>query len=237
MIKPGENGFELVENDNEFLNVPTGGYLCFLDPSPKLPSNLLANHACGRVKQYKNGETLNVLLIREKISKLSSSVSLKTSLQLILGNGEPTNEEVILKAIDLVKMKPKVTELRRFMDPGNLAEQAVGLNLKLMKWRQMPELDLEVLKETKCLLLGSGSLGCQVARNLLSWGYTKITFVDNGKVSYSNPVRQCLFTFDDSRAENNFKAEIAAKRLTEVYPKVVTRGHVLNIPMPGHTVA
>ena len=134
-------------------------------------------------------------------------------------------------------MKPKETELKRFMDPGNLAEQAVGLNLKLMKWRQMPDLDLQILKDTKCLLLGSGSLGCQVARNLLSWGYTKITFVDNGRVSYSNPVRQCLFTFEDSRAENNYKAEIAAKRLAEVYPKVETRGVVLNIPMPGHAVA
>ena len=123
------------------------------------------------------------------------------------------------------------------MDPANLAEQAVGLNLKLMKWRQAPELNLEVLKETKCLLLGSGSLGCQVARNLLSWGFTKMTFVDNGRVSYSNPVRQCLFTFEDSRADDNFKAKIAAHRLAEIYPKVETQGIVMNIPMPGHTVS
>jgi ubiquitin-like modifier-activating enzyme ATG7 len=160
VIKPGAQGYELVDNPQEFLVVPAGGYLCFLDPSPKLPSNLLANHVSGRVKQLKNGETLNVLLIREKVSKLSKEVNLKTSLQLILGNGEPANDQVTMMAIDIAKTKPKVTELRRFMDPGNLAEQAVGLNLKLMKWRQMPELDLEVLKETKCLLLGSGSLGC-----------------------------------------------------------------------------
>ena len=50
-------------------------------------------------------------------------------------------------------------------------------------------------------------------------------------------MRQCLFTFEDSREENNFKAEIAAKRLAEVYPKVETRGVVMNIPMPGHAVA
>ena len=106
-----------------------------------------------------------------------------------------------------------------------------------MKWRQAPDLDLEILKETKCLLLGSGSLGCQVARNLLSWGYTKLTFVDNGRVSYSNPVRQCLFTFEDSRAEDNFKAQIAAKRIAEIYPKVEAQGITMNIPMPGHTVA
>jgi len=122
------------------------------------------------------------------------------------------------------------------MDPGSLAEQAVGLNLKLMKWRQVPELDLEILTKTKCLLLGSGSLGCQVARNLLSWGYSHITFVDNGKVSYSNPVRQCLFTFEDSKKPDNFKAPIAAERLREVYPKVETQWHVLSIPMPGHAV-
>ena len=123
------------------------------------------------------------------------------------------------------------------MDPSNLAEQAVGLNLKLMKWRQAPDLNLEILKETKCLLLGSGSLGCQVARNLLSWGYTKLTFVDNGRVSYSNPVRQCLFTFEDSKADDNFKATTAARRLTEIYPKVEAQGITMNIPMPGHTVA
>ena len=50
-------------------------------------------------------------------------------------------------------------------------------------------------------------------------------------------MRQCLFTFEDSRAEDNFKAEIAAKRLAEVYPKVEARGYKLNIPMPGHAVA
>ena len=72
VIKPGAEGFELVDDAQEYLSVPEGGYLCFLDPSPKLPSNLLANHVCERVKQCKNGETLNVLLIREKVSKLSN---------------------------------------------------------------------------------------------------------------------------------------------------------------------
>ena len=69
-----------------------------------------------------------------------------------------------------------------------------------------PDLDLEVVKGIKWLLLGSGSLGCQIGRNLLSWGFENFTFVDNGKVSYSNPVRQCLFTFKDSVDERS-KAE------------------------------
>jgi len=165
---------------------------------------------------------LNVLLIRSKVSKLSPSVSLDGALQLILGNREAAvmSNSSGRPGLKELRVETKKIELKSYMDPGNLAEQAVGLNLKLMKWRQAPELNLEILKETKCLLLGSGSLGCQVARNLLSWGFTKMTFVDNGRVSYSNPVRQCLFTFEDSRAEDNYKAQVAARRIAEVYPKV-----------------
>jgi len=36
----------------------------------------------------------------------------------------------------------KLIELKSLMDPNALAEQAVSLNLKLMKWRQAPELNL-----------------------------------------------------------------------------------------------
>ena len=50
---------------------------------------------------------------------------------------------------------------------SSLADQAVDLNLKLIKWRIAPGLDLEKIKETKCLLLGAGTLGSYVARNLL----------------------------------------------------------------------
>ena len=81
------------------------------------------------------------------------------------------------------------------MDPVKIAESSVDLNLKLMKWRLVPELDLEKIKRTGFLLLGSGTLGCGVARGLLGWGARKITFLDNSKVSFSNPVRQSLFEF------------------------------------------
>ncbi len=51
----------------------------------------------------------------------------------------------------------------------------------------------DALSRTRCLLLGSGTLGCNVSRCLLGWGVRDITFVDNGTVSYSNPTRQSLF--------------------------------------------
>ena len=118
--------------------MPQGGYLCFLDTSPKLPSSLLGNHVADRVKNLASPEdALNVLLIRAKCSKLSPKVPLDGALQLILGNGGSQADEgpVPLKPIDITQLQTKVVELRQYMDPGSLAEQAVGLNLKLMKWR------------------------------------------------------------------------------------------------------
>lgn len=105
-----------------------------------------------------------------------------------------------------------------------------------MKWRLLPTLDLELIKSTKCLLFGAGTLGCQLARNLIGWGVREITFVDYGKVSYSNPVRQSLFNFEDSTNGGRYKAEAAAEALKKIFPDIQSVGHSIEVPMPGHYV-
>jgi ubiquitin-like modifier-activating enzyme ATG7 len=77
------------------------------------------------------------------------------------------------------KLGSRTADLGPMMDPARyvllrntmltlrLADQAVDLNLKLMRWRIMPSLDLETISSTKCLLLGAGTLGCYVSRALM----------------------------------------------------------------------
>lgn len=65
------------------------------------------------------------------------------------------------------KLGPRMADLAPMMDPTRLADQAVDLNLKLMRWRILPALDLDKMAGTKCLLLGAGTLGCYVARTLM----------------------------------------------------------------------
>lgn len=103
----------------------------------------------------------------------------------------------------------------------SLASTAIDLNLKLMRWRLMPSLDLARVSSTRCLLFGAGTLGCNVARVLLGWGVRHITFVDSGRVSYSNPVRQSLFEFADCIDGGKPKAEAAAASLKRIFPGLV----------------
>ncbi|CAG8707544.1 14722_t:CDS:2, partial [Acaulospora colombiana] len=135
------------------------------------------------------------------------------------------------------KLAPRLADLGSSMDPLQLADQALGLNLKLMRWRILPQLNLETVADTKCLLLGAGTLGCYVARTLMAWGVKKISFVDSAKVSFSNPVRQPLFEFEDCLEGGKPKAECAADRLKKIYPGIDATGYSMSIPMPGHPVS
>ena len=139
---------------------------------------------------------------------------------------------------------PRSIHLRPLLDETHLAIQAADLNLQLMKWRMIPNLQVSTLQTTKVLLLGAGTLGCNVARVLLGWGVRNFTFVDYGTVGYSNPVRQPLFTMADCQSTSGGggtssgngvpKAVAAAQALKLIAADVQSQGIVLSIPMPGH---
>ncbi|XP_062056441.1 ubiquitin-like modifier-activating enzyme ATG7 isoform X3 [Lepus europaeus] len=133
-------------------------------------------------------------------------------------------------------MGPRMVNVSGCMDPKRLAESSVDLNLRLMCWRLAPTLDLDKVVSAKCLLLGAGTLGCNVARTLMGWGVRHITLVDNAKISYSNPVRQPLYEFEDCLGSGKPKALAAADRLQKIFPGVNARGYNMSIPMPGHPV-
>eukprot|EP00294_Goniomonas_avonlea_P013408 CAMPEP_0114553282 /NCGR_PEP_ID=MMETSP0114-20121206/7570_1 /TAXON_ID=31324 /ORGANISM="Goniomonas sp, Strain m" /LENGTH=656 /DNA_ID=CAMNT_0001738205 /DNA_START=8 /DNA_END=1978 /DNA_ORIENTATION=+ len=134
------------------------------------------------------------------------------------------------------KLGARKVDLSPVLDPQRMAESAADLNLKLMRWRFLPELDLERISNARCLILGSGTLGCNIARSLMSWGFRKLDLVDQGRVSYSNPTRQWLFDFKDC-AQGTHKAVAACQRLKEIFPAMEATPHDLSIPMPGHPVA
>ncbi|PFX29993.1 Ubiquitin-like modifier-activating enzyme ATG7 [Stylophora pistillata] len=138
--------------------------------------------------------------------------------------------------IDDSKGKSTSLPLERKRLLPRLASSSVDLNLKLMRWRLLPSLDLDKIARTKCLLLGAGTLGCNVARCLLGWGVRTITFVDYGTISFSNPVRQTLFEFADCQDGGKPKAETAASALKRIFPGVNASAVQLSIPMPGHSV-
>ncbi|KAJ5650026.1 Ubiquitin-like modifier-activating enzyme atg7 [Penicillium longicatenatum] len=222
-------------------------YVCFADPSnyESAPGWMLRNLLV-LVKQRWGLDQVQILRYRDVHSKRDQGRSTVIRLELKPGSTPgavklPHAQSQVPKITGWErnpagKLAGRIVSLTEYMDPIRLADQSVDLNLKLMKWRISPTLNLEKIKHTKCLLLGAGTLGSYVARNLLGWGVKKITFVDKGTVSFSNPVRQPLFTFTDCLNGGAAKATRASQALTEIYPGVETIGHEITVPMAGHPI-
>ena len=167
---------------------------------------------------------------------LSSSVVYRICLECVGPSSTDSKKVTGWELNEKGRPGPRLANMRRQMDPAALAASSVDLNLRLMKWRLAPDLDLARMRGARCLLLGSGTLGCNVARCLLGWGVTHVTFVDDGKVSYSNPARQSLFMFEDCLDGGRPKARAAADALKKIFPGVTSEGVELRVPMPGHPI-
>ena len=233
--------FEGVEKEDQFV--------CFADPSTyeENPSWILRNLLVLIRYRWKI-DNVQVLCYRDTHIRRDEARSLILQLE------SPPISELGISSEDSgtrVPKLPKVTgwerneankltsrtvDLSEYMDERKLADQAVDLNLKLIKWRIAPTIDLDVIKNTKCLLLGAGTLGSYVSRILMGWGVRKISLIDNATVSFSNPVRQPLFDFKDCLQGGAKKAERAAEALEEIYPGVEAKGYVMEVPMAGHPI-
>lgn len=222
---------------------PEDCFVCFVDPStyPQNPGWMLRNLLVLIRRRWRLAR-VQILSYRDTHSRRDQANSIILRLTCDV---PPDAAPTIAKMPKVTgwernehnKLNSKTVDLAEYMDPRRLADQSVDLNLKLMKWRIAPDLDLDVVKNTKCLLLGAGTLGSYVSRNLLGWGVRHITFIDNAAVSFSNPVRQPLFTFNDCLDGGAKKATRAAAALREIYPGVEATGHVMSVPMAGHALA
>lgn len=147
---------------------------------------------------------------------------------------QPLTAETKFTGWKLNKKKPYFVDLSANMDPLALFKSASVLNLSLMKWRMAPKVDIDLLRQQKVLLVGCGTLGCNVARDLLGWGVRNFTLIDYGKVSFSNPPRQPLFCFNDCLNGGRKKSEAAAEELKRICPDCEVQVDDIEIPMPGH---
>lgn len=224
-------------------------YFAYSDPSPleSYPGWPLRNFLCLIAVQFRLSR-VNIIRIRQGFYTPKSKIALQHSwvLTVEFDLSDLFEKTCPNKAIPSItgweknesqQIAPKKVDLSSLLDPKRLAEDAVNLNLRLMKWRLLPGLNLDRIAATKCLILGCGTLGCHVARGLLAWGIKNITLVDNAKISYSNPVRQSLYEFKDCSIPNVYKVEAAADALKRIHPLVNTKAHKISIPMPGHHIA
>ncbi len=187
------------------------------------------------VYNFGSDKITNVILLKN----IENNLTFKNSLYLTLQNVSILAIEKELESIQLLIKDVEVNsvDLKSMFNPETIAENAVDLNINLMKWRMCPYLNTDIIRQHKYLLIGAGTLGCHVSRALLGWGARHITFIDNGKVSYSNPVRQSLYTFEDSKnVGNNSKAILAAEKLKKIFPMVDAKGFNITIPLPGRTL-
>ena len=156
----------------ELTNLKDYSWIGFCDPS-SLPTNpgwplrnllaLLAHHH----KDHLNN--LSVLCWRDGVRDGQRRVgnSLVIKIKDVVYSAEPIPKCLGWEKNERGKLGARMVNLSNSMDPERLAESAVDLNLKLMKWRLLPDLNLESIQNTKCLLLGAGTLGCYVARTLM----------------------------------------------------------------------
>lgn len=158
-------------------------------------------------------------------------------------------QDTQLKGLDTNKL-PLPSEalftlnLQSFLDHKVVQQNATELNVKLIKWRILPSFRPHTIQQLRFLLIGMGTLGCHIARDLVGWGALKLTLLDCAAVAPSNPARQSLYLARDVEnalvtpssglpLRGRSKVQIAKERLLEVRGDLEIDTIELEIPMPN----
>lgn len=103
---------------------------------------------------------LNFILLKDSlIYNFVNKYDLKYSQVITLDLSAAKIDKESYTGCDPTNIPPSI-DLKSSLDEASLAVDAVDLNIKLMKWRVLPTLDLEMIKNTKVLMFGAGTLGC-----------------------------------------------------------------------------
>ncbi|KAJ1605528.1 APG7-like ubiquitin activating enzyme E1 [Cryptosporidium canis] len=195
----------------------------------------LSTILCILLLEEKNNTRLDTLEALRLLKEPSFSGGFRFELKLcfITRNNVRITPTLCEQMINQVQSKHILLfDLKSYLTPHELQQRINTMNIDLIKWRLIPDFEQSRFNNLRFLLIGSGTLGCGVARNLIGWGIRNFTFIDHSKVSLNNPIRQCLFTIEDAKSRKN-KAQAAVERLRYICPDIIAEGIDFEVPMLG----
>lgn len=143
-------------------------YVGFLDPSPS--SEILGwplRNLLYYASHFKGLDHVKILSIHQHVGVSDFFADTKV-MRIGLGRSEGAPVAVGWEpGAGTTKLSSRVVDVSGTLDPLQRASAAVNLNLQLMRWRAEPAIDLPTIANARCLVLGAGTLGSYVARNLL----------------------------------------------------------------------
>lgn len=110
--------------------------------------------------------------------------------------------------------------------PGHLDEDIYERS-KRLGW-----FDIDAIEGSKVLMVGAGAIGNEVLKNLILTGFKHITIVDMDHVVKSN-LNRCLFFDLGDADEKSYKAEIVARKASQMAPGLDIKHHVSRIEELG----
>ncbi len=99
-------------------------------------------------------------------------------------------------------------------NPGEAHEDRFAGSRRLSWW------DQDILERSNILVIGAGTLGNEVCKNLALLGIGNITIIDNDVVELGNLSRSVLMREEDVTTPPQYKSDVVAKRMRELYSKI-----------------